>query len=115
METHVALSRDVVAKRRLRLDGRTRIARRVYQVAETLSKALGREPNAVERIALTHAAACTALLEDLQARALRGDESVTVERLTKAANIARRAVAQLNLPAAGSQARKNGLRPLRWR
>lgn len=112
MQTHGAWSRDVGG---LRLDGRTRRARRVREIANTLLKALGREPNAIERMGVVHASAVSALLEDMQARALRGDQSVTPEQLTKISNIARRAVAQLNLPAAGSRARENGLRPLRWR
>jgi hypothetical protein len=100
METHGALATDVAAKRGLRLDGRTRTARRVCEIVETLSKALGRAPNAVERMGIVHAAATAALLEDLQARALRGDPSVTPEQLVKVSNIASRAIRALGLPVA---------------
>jgi hypothetical protein len=98
-----------------RIDQRTRSARRTREIIAVLTEALGRVPNAVEKMGIVHAAATAALLEDMQARALSGDASVTIEQLTKASNIAHRAIKQLHLPAASPPKRANSLKPLQWR
>jgi hypothetical protein len=115
MQVQTALARDVSANHGLRLDGRTRTGRRMREITASLISAFGREPNAIERMMITNAAAASALLEALQARALRGDPSVTVQDLTKAGNSARRALAALHLPDAKPSVRQNGLRKLEWR
>jgi hypothetical protein len=87
----------------------------VREIIAVLTEALGREPNAVEHMRIVHAATTSALLEGLQARALRGDPSVTPEQLVKVANTASRALRVLCLPALGSQKRGMRFKPLQWR
>jgi len=91
------------SKHRLRtishVDQRSRGARRVRALTKLWTQALGWiEPTPMQALALEHAAASTALAEDLQARALLGDTSVTPEQITKLANVAARAVRVLGLP-----------------
>jgi hypothetical protein len=114
MQAHTALL-PYSRGRGLRLDGRRRLSRRVREITAELIGAFGREPDAIERMMIINAAASAALLEDLQARVLRGDPSVTPEQLVKVANSARRAHAALHLPAPKPGMRRNGLRRLEWR
>jgi hypothetical protein len=81
------------------IDQRTRSARRTRELIALWTKVLGGDVTPVQSMALVHAAACQALCEDLQARALSGDTTITPEQVVKLSNIAQRAIRALNLPA----------------
>jgi hypothetical protein len=98
------------------IDQRTRSARRTRELIALWTKALGGVVTPVQAMAITHAAACQALCEDLQARALSGDMTITPEQVVKVSNVAQRAIRALNLPNGDEHKRDNGgfvLRPLK--
>jgi hypothetical protein len=97
------------------LDARTRAVKRAHSLIALWTKMLGADVSAHVSMLMTHAAAATVIAEDLQARVLSGDPSVSVEQLTKASNIAGRAVRALRLPEAKPSVRKTGLKRLEWR
>jgi hypothetical protein len=85
------------------IDGRSRGARRARALVETWSKMLGTDLSPHLSMLVTHAAASTVIAEDLKARALAGDQSITVEQVVKASNIMTRAIRALGLPERGRE------------
>jgi hypothetical protein len=96
------------------IDQRTRSARRTRELIALWTQALGGAPSPVEKMAITHAAACQALCEDMQARALSGDTSITPDQVVKVSNIAQRAIRALNLPTTERESIDAGLNLPRW-
>jgi hypothetical protein len=97
-----------------RLDGRTAAAKRARVLVQVWTAALGGAPSPVQSMALAHAAATQVILEDAQAKRLRGDVSITPEQIVKLSNIADRARRQLALPEPGAQKRATGPGRLAW-
>jgi hypothetical protein len=109
--TRASSARGRRGKSRLRtidqIDQRTRSARRTRELIALWTQALGGSVTPVQAMAIVHAAACQALCEDLQSRALSGDTTVTPEQVVKISNIAQRGIRALNLPEQGSQRRES--------
>jgi hypothetical protein len=89
------------------IDQRTRSARRTRELIALWTKALGGDVSPVQAMAITHAAATQAIAEDLQARRLNGDRTITPEQIVKVVNIAQRAIRALGLPEQGSHKRES--------
>jgi hypothetical protein len=79
------------------LDGRTRASQRARAIMRSFAADLGGKLSAGELLAVRRAAMLSALAEDATARQLAG-ETVDLDQLVRISNLARRAVADLNLP-----------------
>jgi hypothetical protein len=79
------------------LDGRTVGARRAHELAAGFEAELGGNITATQRAAIERAACLLAVAEDVRARRLAGESSVSLEDLVRIDNAAMRAVKALGL------------------
>jgi hypothetical protein len=89
---------DTTGEAPCRLDGRTRMARRIKQLTKAYLAALA-GPSPVQVAQIKRAAEMTALAEQARAKRMAGDESVSWDDVVRLDSAARRAVRDLKLPA----------------
>jgi hypothetical protein len=112
LETMAVVPRDAteirsesarVRRRKLRLrtvaqiDARTVSGKRARALAAMFEATLGGELTDAQRLAISNAAALTAIAEDAQARRLQGDLTISLDDLVRCVSCARRAVRDLGL------------------
>jgi hypothetical protein len=79
------------------IDLRTVAGRRACALVKTFEQALGHDVTPAWRLKIDTAAALVAISENAQARHLRGDGSITLNDVIRAAAMARRAVRDLGI------------------